>query len=58
MKNTQQKIQELKSTLASKLGGDSLAFRMLDVAICGHMSIEEQEKFLVDINARGLIEDA
>jgi len=53
---TQEKIQELKVFLAAQLGGDSLAFRMLDVAICGHMPLEQQAKFLQDIKNRGLFE--
>lgn len=49
-------IQTALSDAAKEVGGDSNAFNLLKLALCGYMTLEQQEKLILDAKKRGLIE--
>ena len=48
-------IQSLQKQLATILGGDSLAFKLIQLAVTGHMTQEQQLSFIADVIKRGMV---
>lgn len=48
-------IQKLLGTAAMVNGGDNKVFKLLELALNGHMTQEQQNQFIADAQKRGLI---
>lgn len=51
------RIHKVLDTTASVNGGDNEVFRVFELALCGHMTLEQQASFLEDAKNRGLLNE-
>lgn len=51
------KIQNVLKSTASLHGGEDQVFMAFQLALCAHMTLEQQGKFLQDAKHRGLLDD-